>query len=259
MENVGFQPSGEEIERALMDLGPLLGVTIKEEVQDELPDAASGSAPSSRVNVSGSITEGASGSEAGKESTAEGADSLASPEARTPAAARCVLCRAQLSLQEGTPKLMECLHSACEPCINAKLEERQAASRDFLGAERVTVTCPSCRLQCQVANMIDQRFVLEKMAAEQAGSTGVSGDQQCNSCEETEAATSYCVDCAEFICDNCVNAHQRLKITKDHTIKSKQEAVAELQAASSSHDMFCRYHVQDFPVDGMWRLRLYSK
>lgn len=38
MENVNFQPSGEEIERALMDLGPLLGVTIKEEVPDELAD-----------------------------------------------------------------------------------------------------------------------------------------------------------------------------------------------------------------------------
>ncbi|CAG9782623.1 unnamed protein product [Diatraea saccharalis] len=93
--------------------------------------------------------------------------------------------------------------------------------------------------------MIDQRFVLEKLTVEQAGSTGLSGEQQCNSCEDTEPATSYCVDCAEFICDNCVNAHQRLKITKEHTIKSKQEAVAELQAAQNSHDMFCRYHVQE--------------
>lgn len=37
----------------------------------------------------------------------------------------------------------------------------------------------------------------------------LSGEQQCNSCDETEPATSYCVDCAEFICDNCVHAHQR--------------------------------------------------
>jgi hypothetical protein len=69
--------------------------------------------------------------EAGKEG--EGADSLASPGARSPAAARCVLCHAALAAQDGTPKLMECLHSACEPCITAKLEERQPNSRDFLG------------------------------------------------------------------------------------------------------------------------------
>lgn len=30
-----FQPSGDEIERALLDLGPLLGVSIKEEAPDE--------------------------------------------------------------------------------------------------------------------------------------------------------------------------------------------------------------------------------
>lgn len=102
----------------------------------------------------------------------------------------------------------------------------------FAGAERITITCPTCRLQCQVANMIDQRFVIEKQALEQAGNgtdravivtrvsfvtwgchrlifPGGGGEQQCNSCEDPEPATSYCVDCAEFICDNCVHAHQR--------------------------------------------------
>ncbi|KAJ8721128.1 hypothetical protein PYW08_006593 [Mythimna loreyi] len=259
MENVNFQPSGEEIERALMDLGPLLGVSIKEEVQDELGDAVTAPAPALNVSSTpdgGLRTDGGAASgggspgslvDAGKGS----ADSLASPGAAraSPPGTRCVLCNTQLALADGTPKLMECLHSACEPCIRAKLDEKQASSRDFLGAERVTVTCPTCRLQCQVANMIDQRFVMEKMALEQAGSNGgMSGEQQCNSCEDTEPATSYCVDCAEFICDNCVHAHQRLKITKEHTIKSKEEAVAELQAragARNAHDMFCAEHVQE--------------
>lgn len=64
------------------------------------------------------------------------ADSLASPSAARTSMAdtRCVLCNTTLALADGTPKLMECLHSACEPCIRAKLEEKQASSRDFLGA-----------------------------------------------------------------------------------------------------------------------------
>lgn len=48
MENPEFPAAGDEIERALMDLGPLLGVTVKEEVQDELPDA---SAPANASQV----------------------------------------------------------------------------------------------------------------------------------------------------------------------------------------------------------------
>jgi hypothetical protein len=51
-------------------------------------------------------------------------------------------------------------------------EKKWTNVRMIAGAERVTITCPACRLQCQVANMIDQRFVLEKMAVDQAGSTG---------------------------------------------------------------------------------------
>lgn len=40
------------------------------------------------------------------------------------------------------------------------------------GAERITILCPVCRLQCQPAHMIDQRFVLEKVALDQAPTTG---------------------------------------------------------------------------------------
>lgn len=47
-----FQPSGEEIERALLDLGPLLGVSIKEEAQDEvLGDPVARPAPPSNVSL----------------------------------------------------------------------------------------------------------------------------------------------------------------------------------------------------------------
>lgn len=90
--------------------------------------------------------------------------------------------------------------------------------------------------------------VLESRGRVCAGASGVGEQQQCNSCEDTEPATSYCVDCAEFICDNCVHAHQRLKITKDHSIKCKEEAAAELQAAQApplAHDMLCREHPQE--------------
>ncbi|CAH2088414.1 unnamed protein product [Euphydryas editha] len=47
---------------------------------------------------------------------------------------------------------------------------------------------------------------------------------------------------------DCLPRVYLLKITKDHTIKSKEEAVSELQAAQggrSAHDMFCRDHPQE--------------
>lgn len=42
---------------------------------------------------------------------------------------------------------------------------------------------------------------------------------KCNNCEAD--ATSWCVDCSEFICGICVNAHQRIKATRLHAIITK--------------------------------------
>lgn len=44
---------------------------------------------------------------------------------------------------------------------------------------------------------------------------------KCKSCSDGASADSWCFDCADFICVNCVSAHQRIKTTKTHTIKSK--------------------------------------
>lgn len=42
-----------------------------------------------------------------------------------------------------------------------------------------------------------------------------------------------------------MQAHQRLKITKDHTIKSKESAVSETQNASSNgRSIMCHVHSQ---------------
>lgn len=40
----------------------------------------------------------------------------------------------------------------------------------------------------------------------------------CTCCEEGASATSRCRDCIEILCDPCVRAHQRVRLTKDHRI-----------------------------------------
>lgn len=68
---------------------------------------------------------------------------------------------------------------------------------------------------------------------------------KCSSCTDDAPATSWCVECAEYICDSCVQAHQRLKITKDHTIKSKEEALADNQSTPNDEKtLMCHIHPQ---------------
>lgn len=51
------------------------------------------------------------------------------------------------------------------------------------------------------------------------------GEPQCSSCDEENPATSHCLDCQEYLCDNCVRAHQRVRLTKDHFIERLGESL----------------------------------
>ncbi|XP_067002397.1 E3 ubiquitin-protein ligase TRIM71 [Anabrus simplex] len=45
-----------------------------------------------------------------------------------------------------------------------------------------------------------------------------SGRYMCVNCDEGSTVTSRCRDCSEVLCDSCVRAHQRVRLTKDHYI-----------------------------------------
>ncbi|XP_017555898.1 E3 ubiquitin-protein ligase TRIM71 [Pygocentrus nattereri] len=59
-------------------------------------------------------------------------------------------------------------------------------------------------------------------------------DPQCSSCDEGNPATSHCLDCREYLCDNCVRAHQRVRLTKDHLIERRMESLHLAGRANSS-------------------------
>lgn len=48
----------------------------------------------------------------------------------------------------------------------------------------------------------------------------------CTSCEDNAGTVGFCVECGEWLCKTCVEAHQRVKITKDHKIRTKEDADA---------------------------------
>ncbi|KAM9022908.1 E3 ubiquitin-protein ligase TRIM71 isoform 1-T1 [Ara ararauna] len=61
------------------------------------------------------------------------------------------------------------------------------------------------------------------------------GEPRCSSCDEGNAASSRCLDCQEHLCDNCVRAHQRVRLTKDHFIERFAPGPAAPIAVSPSY------------------------
>ncbi|KAK2858829.1 hypothetical protein Q5P01_003449 [Channa striata] len=157
----------------------------------------------------------------------------------------CPVCK--LSFHSREPKLLPCLHSLCKRCLPAPFRsadprrdsQAQVDNSKPLGAIR----CPVCRQECWEMDVLDNFFV--KDSAEVPSSTVEKSSQVCMSCEDNTEATGYCVECVEFLCVTCIEAHQRVKFTRDHTIRQKEEMSPEAVGISAQKPVFCNIHKQE--------------
>ncbi|XP_024873050.1 transcription intermediary factor 1-alpha-like isoform X3 [Temnothorax curvispinosus] len=118
--------------------------------------------------------------------------------------------------------------------------------------ESNVLMCHVCNVASQVENLIENRF-FSKLLEEESDlglddeSKEAEEEKKCTSCHDNIVATSYCMECEEFICQNCVMAHQRLKITKDHIIKPKDEIANDRENVKRGNKkipgyLFCTIH-----------------
>nr|XP_050847136.1 E3 ubiquitin-protein ligase TRIM33-like isoform X1 [Vespula vulgaris]XP_050847137.1 E3 ubiquitin-protein ligase TRIM33-like isoform X1 [Vespula vulgaris] len=140
---------------------------------------------------------------------------------------KCVFCGKTFTIGDD-PKLLECLHAACTTCVNNKITDHNTSVDVDILLESNVIACQVCNVTSQIEHLIENRFIL-KIIEEDVNmgtddeSVEIEEEKKCTSCHDNAIATSWCVECEEFICQSCVMAHQRLKITKDHTIKPKEE------------------------------------
>uniref|UniRef100_A0A0C9QFX6 TRIM33_0 protein n=1 Tax=Fopius arisanus TaxID=64838 RepID=A0A0C9QFX6_9HYME len=152
---------------------------------------------------------------------------------------KCVFCNKTFTYEDQV-KLLECLHAACGACISAKLSDHSVYVDSEVVLEGNVVVCPICSVASQPDNLIENRFHTKfieddvNQTSDEDANKDEEEDKKCTSCHDNATATSWCVDCEEFICQNCVMAHQRLKITKDHTIKPKDDVSRDSDGAKKS-------------------------
>jgi hypothetical protein len=44
---------------------------------------------------------------------------------------------------------------------------------------------------------------------------------KCTNCDENHQADWFCINCSEWLCEECKITHTRVKLTKDHSILHK--------------------------------------
>ncbi|XP_012224191.1 E3 ubiquitin-protein ligase TRIM33 [Linepithema humile] len=164
---------------------------------------------------------------------------------------KCVFCNKVFTLGDD-PKLLECLHAACTACVSTKLSDPNTSVDVDVLLESNVIMCHICNVTSQVENLIENRF-LSKLLDEDSNlglddeTKEIEEEKKCTSCVDNVTATSWCIECQEYICQSCVLAHQRLKITKDHTIKPKDEVANDKDNAKRSNKkipayLFCTIH-----------------
>lgn len=116
---------------------------------------------------------------------------------------QCTICHETFTL----PKVLPCFHTFCQPC----LEKAQSSDK---------IKCPQCNqeslLSPQGINGLLSDYaisnVLETVAME---GTPLS----CTGCKSKESnAVARCFDCANFLCPNCVMAHQFMHCFEGHRV-----------------------------------------
>ncbi|XP_018083505.1 transcription intermediary factor 1-beta isoform X2 [Xenopus laevis] len=143
----------------------------------------------------------------------------------------CGVCKNQLRA-DTEPQLLPCLHSVCRACLppETPAPELPTNSGDMASA---VINCPVCKHQCFQKDIVENYFLKVEPSSEPVTET----IQTCTSCDDNTVANSYCVECTEWLCETCVEAHQRVKYTKDHTIKVKSSSKKETGRA-----VYCPVH-----------------
>ncbi|XP_072018880.1 uncharacterized protein [Amphiura filiformis] len=129
------------------------------------------------------------------------------------------MCSVCLSTIE-QPKALPCLHTYCFKCLS-----------EWAKSTSNTVTCPICRkvwtlpadgvagLESNflVTKLKDRKTVYKKLASKDC-------QIPCTNCEESgQPAVARCVECDEFLCQNCLKSHKTFRMLNGHHTFSLDE------------------------------------
>ena len=131
------------------------------------------------------------------------------------------------------PKLLSCTHTFCKDCL-AKLYQCHRNTDQ--------ISCPVCRQTTRLQNGDVSRLQTNVPIKAMIGDVQ-SAKRNCTVCEPElkSIATVYCQMCIEYMCDSCLEPHNKFRKHKDHEVFS----VDDINKGKVKVKRFCRDHPQE--------------
>ncbi|XP_066292881.1 tripartite motif-containing protein 2-like [Branchiostoma lanceolatum] len=137
------------------------------------------------------------------------------------------------------PKVLPCLHTFCQPCLERLLTRVRKLS------------CPTCRQDVPLPQNgvkgLKSNFLVGKLhdilqqQPKEKGKTSETHENgvPCTACERGSPAEFYCMECTDYLCQMCNETHRRLKVTRSHKVVTINDLesgrfVTELRARETS-------------------------
>ncbi|OWF35593.1 brain tumor protein-like [Mizuhopecten yessoensis] len=128
----------------------------------------------------------------------------------------CPICEEKLN----QPKVLDCLHVFCQACLEKALEEPS----DGGDASSGYIKCQTCKQETKVPTKGLQDLPADCVTVDLLEMSSIDDMQiVCTSCKAKEKAVARCSDCANFLCTNCVTAHQFMRCFDNHKVVSFEE------------------------------------
>ena len=160
-----------------------------------------------------------------------------------------------------SPKILPCIHSFCNSCLNEYIKRTHTVSYTYASFE-----CPICRASASLGRYAEidvnsnigwskkfpsnhQLVAMADDFMKSQGAGNTTADKLNEKCQPCFAAgrgsiASYlCVNCFEFMCDGCQMNHKLFKPIKDHTILKKEELPDDINQLKRMIKLgFCKEH-----------------
>ena len=142
------------------------------------------------------------------------------------------------------PKILSCLHNFCQHCLEAIMEAHP---------DKGIITCPVCRKETDISKTgiagISNNFSLMALVDEITQQEELIKTQQlkifCDLCIQDKEAVVRCLNCREYLCQECHNAHKRMRKTTSHdmaTIEDLQSGKAPFKSRLWNEVPKCEKH-----------------